>query len=206
MSSPVTSTSSPAASAALLMNRREAVRRVALLMGVAMVGSEVFLRGETVAPKALPAFTDADRLLLDQVGDTIIPATDIPGVKDQHIGAFVTMMVNDCYNEKQHQEFAAGLGKINAASTAKFGGPFGALTPAQRTDLLNAIDAEQKEERKDPKAKGGGDHYFRMVKELVVLGYFSSEVGATQAVKYIEVPGAFHGDVPYKKGDRAWYS
>jgi hypothetical protein len=182
------------------MNRREAVRRVALLMGMAMIGSEVFLRGETVPDKAVPPFTDADRQLLDLIGETIIPATDIPGVKGMNIGAFLTMMVNDCYSEKQHQEFAAGLVKINAASTAKYGGPFAALTPAQRTDLLNAIDAEQKQ-RKD-----GGDHYFRMMKELVVLGYFSSEIGATQAVKYIEVPGAYHGDVPYKKGDRAWFS
>jgi len=203
MSSPATP-SSPAASAALLMNRRQAVWRLAVLMGGAMVGSEVFLRGATVADKAVPAFTDADRQLLDQIGDTIIPATDIPGVQGMNIGAFVIMMVNDCYSEKEHQEFAAGLLKINAASTAKYGGPFGALTPAQRTDLLNEIDAEQKG-HKDAKSKGG-DHYFRMVKELVVLGYFSSEVGATQAVKYIEVPGAFHGDVPYKKGDRAWYS
>ena len=43
-------------------------------------------------------------------------------------------------------------------------------------------------------------HYFRMMKELALLGYFSSEIGCTKAVRYIEVPGAYHGDVPYTKG------
>jgi len=56
------------------------------------------------------------------------------------------------------------------------------------------------------KSKSEPAHYFRMVKELTILGYFSSEIGCTQAVRYIEVPGAFHADIPYKKGEPAWYS
>jgi hypothetical protein len=188
-----------------VMNRREAVRRIAILMGGAMVGSQVLLRGQTVPDKASTApFTDADRALLDEIGDTIIPVTDIPGAKAVNIGAFMTMMVNDCYNDKQHAVFAEGLGKINDACKAKCGCTFSESTPAQRTDLLNALDTEQKTYQKT-KAKDDPSHYFRMMKELTLLGYFSSELGCTQAVKYIEVPGAYHGDVPYKKGDRAWF-
>jgi hypothetical protein len=77
-------------------------------------------------------------------------------------------------------------------------------TPAQRTELANALDAEQKAYNLT-KAKDAPAHYFRMMKELAILGYFTSEIGCTQAVKYVEVPGAYHGDVPYKKGDRAWF-
>jgi hypothetical protein len=43
------------------------------------------------------------------------------------------------------------------------------------------------------------------MKELTVLGYFTSEIGASQALRYVEVPGSFNGNVPYKKGDRAWF-
>jgi hypothetical protein len=36
-------------------------------------------------------------------------------------------------------------------------------------------------------------------------GHPSSEVGCTQAVRHVEVPGAHHGDFPYRKGGKAWY-
>jgi hypothetical protein len=187
------------------MSRREAVWRLAVLMGGAMVGSEVFLSGQSVPDKKMPAaFTDADKALLDKIGDTIVPATDIPGASAVAIGEFMAMMVNECYSEKQHAVFAEGLVKISEVSTAKYGAAFGDCTPAQRTELANALDAEQRAYT----AKRGKDdppHYFRMMKELSVLGFFSSEIGCTQAVRYIEVPGAYHGDIAYKKGDRAWF-
>jgi hypothetical protein len=190
---------------AMTMSRREAVWRLAVLMGGAMVGSEVFLSGQSVPDKTTAAgFTDADLALLEKVGDTIVPATDIPGAAAVGIGPFMAMMVTECYNDKQHAVFMEGLIKINEASTAKYGAAFGDCTPAQRTDLANALDAEQRAYTAK-KAKDDPAHYFRMMKELSVLGYFSSEIGCTQAVRYIEVPGAYHGDIPYKKGDRAWF-
>jgi Gluconate 2-dehydrogenase subunit 3 len=196
------------------MGRREAVRRLAILMGGAMIGSEVLLRGESVADKGPQAgFTDADRALLDEIGETIIPATNIPGAKATNIGAFMTMMVTDCYSAKQHAAFSDGLVAINDASKARFGTSFVESTPAQRTELCNALDAQQRQEAKEAKketaagnpSKAPSAHYFRMMKDLTILGYFSSEIGCTQAVTYLEVPGAYHGDVPFKKGDREWY-
>ncbi|MCX6949827.1 MAG: gluconate 2-dehydrogenase subunit 3 family protein, partial [Opitutae bacterium] len=49
-------------------------------------------------------------------------------------------------------------------------------------------------------------HYFKLYKQLTLLGYFTSEIGATQALRYLEVPGAYRGNDPYRKGDRAWYT
>ena len=75
----------------------------------------------------------------------------------------------------------------------------------ERTAFLNDLDREQKlytakKKNSDPV------HYFRVMKELTILGYFSSEIGSTQALRFIEVPGSFNGSAPYKKGDRAWFS
>lgn len=47
-------------------------------------------------------------------------------------------------------------------------------------------------------------HYFRMVKELAMLGFFTSEPGYTKAMRYVEYPGHFDPAAPYKPGDRAW--
>jgi hypothetical protein len=47
-------------------------------------------------------------------------------------------------------------------------------------------------------------HYFRMMKELALLGYFTSEIGYTQAMRYRETPGRYDPDVPHAPGDKSW--
>jgi hypothetical protein len=47
-------------------------------------------------------------------------------------------------------------------------------------------------------------HYFRMMKELALLGYFTSEIGCKQAQRYVESPGRFDPCVPYTAGEKAW--
>ena len=54
------------------------------------------------------------------------------------------------------------------------------------------------------KKKDDPVHYFLMLKQLTILGYFTSETGASQALNYIAVPGKYDGSYPYKKGDKAW--
>jgi hypothetical protein len=43
-----------------------------------------------------------------------------------------------------------------------------------------------------------------MMKQLTLFGFFTSKEGATQALRYIAVPGHYDGAYPYKKGDKAW--
>ena len=77
------------------------------------------------------------------------------------------------------------------------------LDAKQRTDLLKELDIAQRDYQ-EKKEKEDPNHYFRMMKELTLLGYFTSKVGATQALRYLPVPGRYDGCVPYKKGERAW--
>ena len=46
--------------------------------------------------------------------------------------------------------------------------------------------------------------FFVMIKDLTVIGYFSSESGATQELRYNPVPGRFNGDVPFSEVGRRW--
>ncbi len=189
-----------------LLNRREAIARLAVLMGGALIiGGESYLRGEAVAgKKSGNDFSAADIALLDEIGDTIIPATNTPGAKATGIGAFMVWMVNECYDDASHAAFKAGLAAVNAGATARFGHDFMAASAAERTALLNELDAEQRRHNTG-KAKDEPAHYFRMMKQLTLLGYFTSEIGATQALQFTEVPGRFDGNAPYHKGERAWF-
>ena len=188
------------------MNRREALSSVALLLGGTIIGAEMFLSGCSNPDKIGTAglmFSPDDIAFLDEVGETIIPATDSPGAKETKIGEFMKTIVNDCYEEKNQQIFLEGMKKLEAASKSKNGKSFLESTPEQRHNLLTDLDKEQKEYTAKKK-KEDPAHYFRMMKELTLWGYFTSEAGATKALRYIAVPGRYEGCIPYKKGDKAW--
>jgi hypothetical protein len=186
------------------IDRRAAVARMVAITGGMVIGADVFLTGCRRADKqAHTAFTPSHVALLDEIGETIIPTTHTPGAKAAGVGAFMVMMVNDCYDDRNHEIFVRGLAQIDDASHDAHGKPFMQCTPAERTALLTTIDREQREQTKQGKA-GDPPHYFKLMRELTLLGYFSSEIGATQALRYVETPGRFERDVPYHKGDRAW--
>jgi hypothetical protein len=189
------------------MNRREALSSVALLLGGTIIGAEAFLSGCTTNDKKIGAaglnFSNDDIAFLDEVGETIIPATTTPGAKEAKIGQFMKTIVTDCYEEKDQKIFTEGMIKLNDASKKKNGKSFLDSSPQERHDLLVELDKEQKEYMGKKKPEDPS-HYFRMMKELTLWGYFTSEVGATKALRYIAVPGRYEGCVPYKKGDKAW--
>src|SRR6266498_3255491 len=186
------------------IDRREAVRRVtALLGGVVFVGSGDLLTAVEHAHARAAAshaqvgtFSAQDVALLDEVADTILPETKTPGAKAAHVGAFMALMVTDTYDDKQQALFRDGIQKLNAAG-------FMTLAPAQRLALLEQLDREQKAYM-DTRAQGAPAHYFRLMKELTLLGYFTSEIGCTQAMRYRETPGRFDPCVPYTPGETTW--
>ncbi|MBW7841009.1 MAG: gluconate 2-dehydrogenase subunit 3 family protein [Chitinophagaceae bacterium] len=185
------------------MDRREAIRSISLLLGGTVVGGTYFLTGCRANETTTLTFTKDDVAFLDEVADTILPDTETPGAKAAKVGEFMTVMVNDCYEKEDQEIFHKGIKQLNDVSTKKYGKGFMKLTPAQRTEMLVALDQEQKDFQKNKKPEERS-HYFRMMKELTLLGYFTSEIGCTQARRYVERPGSYNGCLPYKKGDKAW--
>lgn len=226
------------------MNRRQVVQRVAWLVGGAVIGGELFIQTgckpavkekatEAAAVQALPDFfTKEEIALLDEIAETIIPKTTTPGAKDAKVGEFMNVMVRDCYPAKDQQAFKAGLQKIEQKSKDKYKAGFMQIQPAQRKELLIAIDKEARdfietdefkaekenlsmqENMTDSTERVKGNfgyvrahvppHYFSMMKQLTLLGFFTSEPGATKALRYAAVPGKYEPCIPYKKGDKAW--
>src|SRR5262249_39589258 len=102
------------------MDRRELLKMVALLTGGVVICGEVFLSGctnndKTATTTASGAFSNDDIAFLDEVGETILPKTTTPGAKDAQVGAFMTVMVNDCYNEADQKTFHEGIKKLDEA-------------------------------------------------------------------------------------------
>ncbi|MGI8581721.1 MAG: gluconate 2-dehydrogenase subunit 3 family protein [Chitinophagaceae bacterium] len=185
------------------MDRREAVQYISLLLGGTLVGGNTFLTGCKSDTGKQMSFTADNTAYLDEIANTILPDTSTPGAKAAKVGQFMTVMINDCYEEKDQKIFHEGMDKLNALSKKNYDASFMKINEQQRHDLLVQLDKEQKEYMKNKK-KEESSHYFRMMKELTMLGYFTSEIGCTKARRYIETPGKFEGCIPYKKGDKAF--
>jgi hypothetical protein len=85
----------------------------------------------------------------------------------------------------------------------KNGKSFMESTPEQRHELLVGLDKEAKEYGKNKKPEDPS-HYFSLMKQMTLMGFFTSKEGATKALRYVAVPGKYEGCIPYKKGDKAW--
>lgn len=236
----------------ILINRREAIRRVtALLGGVALVGGNALLTGcrdDGDGEGAGGAQFSAEEIaFLDEVAETILPETSTPGAKAAGVGAFMALMVTDTYREPEQRTFREGMRRLDDASQEMHDVGFMEATPQQRLALLEQLDREQKaymdardrpgepesistpaapadsaegdaylpdqrQESAAPSDAGSAPaitadappHYFRMMKELALLGYFTSEIGYNQAMRYVESPGRFDPCVPYTEGEKAW--
>jgi hypothetical protein len=208
------------------MTRREVLQVVtALLGGAALAGGERVLAISfddaamaVAAEQGTSLFTAADVAVLDEIAETILPETSTPGAKAAKAGAFMALMATEAYDARQQQVFRTGLGQVDEACRTAHGVPFMQATPAQRLTVVEALDRQQKSAmdartpertKRAPAAPAAPDepaHYFRMMKELALLGYFTSEIGYTKAMRYRESPGRFDPCAPHAPGDKSWAS
>lgn len=199
------------------MKRRDALSRVALLMGgtlsaptmlAFLEGCKQASDGSTATGITFPFSTDR-KALVSEIAEIIIPKTDTPGAKDAKVGEFIEMMLKDCYGEKEQSNFNNGIAELEKKDFMK-------ASPEERTKLLKELESSEKstidkinDEKKKAKEAGKeyddpGTPFFRLTKELTLLGYFTSEPGATQALDYVAVPGRYDGCIDLKPGQRAW--
>jgi len=199
-----------------LIDRREAVKRVSFMLGgIALVGGGSGLlsactndraaSSDAAAATGVGTFSVRDIAYLDEVADTILPDTPgSPGAKAARTGAFMALMVTDTYTPEDQKVFRDGMIALDAASKAANGGAtFTSASASQRTALLETLDKAQFDFQKVRKP-GEAQHYFRMMKELTMLGFFTSEIGYMKAMRYVESPGRFDPCLPYSPGDKSW--
>ncbi|MCO5238411.1 MAG: gluconate 2-dehydrogenase subunit 3 family protein [Chitinophagaceae bacterium] len=117
--------------------------------------------------------------LINEIGETIIPATDTPGAKAAKVGEYIAVIVQDCYAENEKKEFKDTLEHINEVSNASYGYSFMKCKEKERVQLISKIEEEYEG--------------FKSFKNLIVSAYLSSEIGMTQFFNYSPVPGKYDG-------------
>lgn len=185
------------------IDRRAALRRVALLLGGALSAPAIagVLAGcdghDRVAAGFTPrALSPAQAELMAVVAEHIIPTTDTPGARGVGAPAFIDLMLAEYYAPADRERFAAGLADLDARADARYGRVFLRCDAAEQREILDVVDREA--------FAGRGPHWFRTMKELTLLAYYTSEIGATKELRYEQVPGRFDGCIPFETVGRSW--
>ena len=210
------------------MDRRELLKMIAVVTGGAVIGGDFLLAGcKNPESGATPmVFSEENIAFLDEVAETILPQTSTAGAKAAGVGRFMTVMVNDCYTKEDQEIFHKGIQQLDEACDKMHGHGFMKATPEQRKELLISIDKEVAEYRKkqadqkrlaeeknkqgqekptdDVKTQPLPNHYFQQVKQLAIFGYFTSQKGRTEAMRFVPVPGKWEAVIDYKKGDKSF--
>jgi gluconate 2-dehydrogenase gamma chain len=185
------------------MNRRELLQRVAWIMGGAISAPAVLgvLNGCSAKKEESwqPVFLSKEQgAVMAEVAEIIIPRTDTPGAKDAGVPAFIDTMLKDVYEDEDRQRYVSGLKAFDDAARTAHGKGFVELPKAQQTELVRKFhdEAVASELALETRPAYLQRPFILMTKELTMLGFFTSKVGATEVLQYAAVPGEFKGCVP----------
>ena len=179
------------------ITRREAIRRASLILGVAITPSLVtgvlHAQVDARARQSRPAYLNAKQFeTAGAIAERILPRTDTPGAQDVGVPAFIDLMYGKYMNDEEQRVFAAGLAEVEAAA----GGSFPRLPPTRQDEVLTKIAVAAQNREKT---------FFHLIKELTLLGYFTTETVGKKVLHYDPIPGRYVGCVPIAEvGNVSW--
>src|SRR6266513_1473041 len=177
------------------MHRRELV---ALLAGTLAVPEELMALGRAVHRRARASTLRALNVHQDEtvatIAELIIPETDTPGARAAGVPAFIEVILAEWADDADRQRVVSGLASVDQRSNDLFGKNFTACAPPQQAQILTALDAEVARLR-DTGAKPS-QHFFYVIKRLTLIGYYTSEAGATAEQHYQIIPGRYEPCYP----------
>lgn len=178
------------------VNNGKINRRALLLGAVFLVGGAAaltrFARNSVAGTGGV--FSLDQFALLERVTDTIIPATDTPGALDAGVPGFMREMLTGWGTAQTQAAMLDVLDRIEKQAWNRYGAGFLELPAERRLELMSEFDAD---------SIGRRDLAYTQFKYLVLLGYYQSEIGATQELRYELVPGAWRPCLPLTEVGRA---
>lgn len=185
------------------MKRREAIAGISVVAGGSLLLPGVLLTGCDPGPYKYELFNWGDTELLNEIADVILPDTpEVPGAKAANVGDFIQLYVTDCYKPKQKTAFLKGYDDFKLTTKSIYNGDFTSLSSEKKNEIIDSLEKESKEFKINLQPEEV-DHFYTLLKGTILFGYFTSEIGATKALRYLPTPGEQHGDIPYN-GERAW--
>jgi hypothetical protein len=171
----------------------------AVMSGCSMSVAKQFAAQQPNPPKNSKLFSEHELTVLYSLCETILPRTDTPSAVEVGCHEFVPHQLQHCHSEQQQEDCINIINTVDTHAHREFGKTFPLLQPQQKQQLLTKIEI-------DDKSSYIQKEQFSFLKALIVFGYFTSEVGATQALNYQAVPGSFIGSIPANADTKSWGS
>ncbi len=189
------------------ITRREALHHLTLLVGGAISAPAMGAILSGCRAKPAPASWTPQALTSDQVDllgalvDLIIPTTDTPGAKDAGFPVLIDKIIRDWVEAEDRVRFQAGLAAADEEMQETHGVAFREATPEQQNALLTRLDREAMQAREEGAA---ALPFFATLKEWTLVGYYTSEIGATQELQWLAAPGRYDADLPLEEVGPTW--
>ena len=190
------------------MDRREAIKKAAFFMGGTLSAStlSVLLNSCTRKPEAGKGstFTEDEQNIISRMADIIIPRTDTPGALEAEVPSFITMMLDECYPAGDLQQFHNGLAAFDEWCGDNYGKRFVKLPAEKQQEAVEKLDHKMLGQASSDDRNAGDFIFYYNLKTLTLVGFFTSEPGASETLRYMQVPGYYDGCIAYHNGEKAW--
>jgi len=191
------------------LNRRDAIRRLAATSALSALPFDTLMELGREARATTPAATfrtlsPRQSSTLRDAAEIILPRTDTPGATDAGVAEFIDLLMTDWMDAEERDALAHAIDEIDRRADADYDSPFADCEPNQQLALMTAMDEEVAElldvDRASPADEYVEDpddrpvpsapaHPFYQVKRLTLLGYFTSEPGMTETLRWSPFPG-----------------
>lgn len=189
------------------MNRRKAIKRF-LIIGGGVAGAYAGIKSYQILRYPKFEFLSKNQILISELADTILPGrANDPGAKDAKVGELIVKMVRDCTTRSSQNNFIEGIEDIISYTQEQFNKPFIECSAVQKKMVLSHFEQKGKPYSGilgKIQHRFLGDSFFTTLKKFTVLGFCTSQLGATKALRYDYIPGKYVGIVDLQPGDRSW--
>lgn len=145
-------------------------------------------------------FTQADMLMLRDICTLVIPKTSTAGAAEVDTHGFIDNQLYHCHSTEDQQKVLSVLAKIDEVASQRHQQRFSGTNTEQQLALLTDLEKPDNGFDDDDRSQ------FKFLKSQIVFGYYTSEVGASQELAYLDIPGGFKGSIPYDSVGKAWGS
>lgn len=137
---------------------------------------------------------------LKRICAIVIPKTNTLGAAEVNTHGFIDNQLFHCYEQAEQVKMIKLLTLVDDVSKENFSLSFTELSQDRQFELLTELDLGKGNFDKIQRAD------FKSLKKLICFGYYTSEVGASQELRYLAVPGGYKGSIPYKDSEASWGS
>lgn len=187
------------------MNRRDALRRTAAITGMAIGSSVTVGLLESCQPSGKPTwppiFLKQDEIkLISAIADILLPKTETVGALDLHVTEFIDLMLRDCFSDEEQKLFRESLNAFTSRVDKEYSNLFEECTTDEKTSIIDAEEVRSQEQF----SRTSNKSFYQTVKELTLLGFFTSESVMKNMLNYDPIPGRYDGCIPFSNDDRIY--